>query len=698
MKIGAISTLWSVWICGLLVGLEAADPRPAPSAIRLSPGLAEAPLAKRWDPVTSGAGAGATSGWREYVMGDPSSEEQMYIEYINRARALPWEEGYLLATTTDPEIQFTYQFFGTDLQRVVDEIAQYPPQPPLAFEPRLIEIARSHSEYMLRNAVQEHEERDPATGAVLNTTSSRLLGTGYPLIAGGESVYAYAKSPLEGHASFEVDWGIGDGGVQRPPGHRNSNHDGAFRELGVGVVRGTRSRVTPPVIHVEGTNVVITPAVTNTVGPSLVTLDFGSRADLPPLVTGVVYYDFNTNGFYDVDEGVPGVRVEGPTSGWFAQTRSSGGYAIPGVEGTQTIRFLSGDRELGARSVTVIVGKNVKQDWVLPYGGTRVLGPTSASSVGLNVFRVEPVLGASGYQWASMRWEAFSGVEGAEEGGLRFQFSGLEGWNPVKLGAPASGTRSFQLVHTNGLDQILEFKPIVRPSVGSEIRFKSFLGYTTTNQIASVEVSTNGLQWTALSQERGRGISVTPTGSYLARSVSLAAWVGVDLRVRFRFFVEPVEGARFYSQTQPSFGWSLDDIQFTNSQLGTEPATHVLAVGEPFVFKGSTGGRYELKARPRFGDLVLPFSLPLVVEFSPTTGASGTVVVEGLRRNESGQMVIDFALTSGVSREWLLQGRASLSEAWQTVAGAQLVDRGTGRLSWVHTPPVGNFFYRVMAR
>lgn len=60
---------------------------------------------------------------------------------------------------------------------------------------------------MLQNAVQEHEERDPATGAIINTTSSRLLGTGYPLSAGGESVYAYAKSPLEGHASFEVDWG-----------------------------------------------------------------------------------------------------------------------------------------------------------------------------------------------------------------------------------------------------------------------------------------------------------------------------------------------------------------------------------------------------------------------------------------------------------------------------------------------------------
>ena len=297
-----------------------------------------------------------------------------------------------------------------------------------------------------------------------------------------------------------------------------------------------------------------------------------------------------------------------------------------------------------------------------------------------------------------MRWDAFSGVEGGEDGGVRFQFSGLEGWDPVKLGTPASGTHSFQLVHTNGLDQILQFQPRIRPGTGAEIRFKSFLGYTTTNQIASVDVSTNGIDWTALLQERGRGISVTPNGSYVANSVSLAPWVGVELQVRFRFFVEPIEGARFYSQTQPSFGWSLDDVQFTNSQVGTEPASHSLAVGQSFVFKGGTGETYELKARPRFGGQVLPYSPPLVVRFSPTAIASGTVVVEGIRRNESGQMIIDFALTSGVAREWVLQGRASLLEAWQTVSGAGLVDRGVGKLSWVHTPPVGDFFYRVIAR
>lgn len=692
-------TFWRTPLFGTLLFLvlslrgAATEARQAPSAIRLSPGLAEAPPAKRLAP------SGGPGAWKEYSIGDPSSEEQMYLEYINRARALPWEEGYLLAISTDPDVQFAYSFFGTDLQRVVDEIALYPPQPPLAFEPRLIAVARRHTQYMLQNAIQEHDEHDPVTGAVVNTTSSRLVGTGYPLSAGGESVYAYAQSPLHGHASFEVDWGLGDGGVQRPPGHRNSNHDGSFREIGVGVLRGTQSRVTASVTNLVGTNVVVTPAVTNTVGPALVTLDFASRAELPPLVTGVVYYDFNTNGFYDVDEGVAGVRVEDASSGWFAVTGRSGGYAIPGVEGVQSIRFLAGDRELGSRSVTVLAGRNVKQDCILPYGGTRVLGPAAGSSTGLNVFRVEQLLGASGYEWHSMRWDPFTGVEGAEDGAPRFQFSGFDGWDPVKTGFAATGTKSFQMVHTNGLDQVLRFKPLLRPGAGAEVRFKSYLGYTTTNQIASVEVSTNGVDWIPVFRERGRGISVTPTGSYAPRSASLAPWTGVEVSIRFRFFVEPVAEARFYTQTQSAFGWSLDDIQFANAQVGTEPATHPLAAGEAFVFHGEAGGRYELEARPRFGDLQLPFSAPWVVEFSPTTPSSGTVVVEGIRRTDDGRMVIEFALTQGVAREWVLQGRPSLGGAWETVTGAVLSDRGGGRLSWVLTPsPTGNFFYRVMAR
>ena len=716
MRIFGGQVLRGAWILtcslvGLRVGL-AEEPRPAPPAVRLSPGLAEAPRAKRMESPSS------STGWKQYFIGDPTSEEQMYLEYVNRARAFPWEEGYLLATSTDPDVQSAYRFFDVDLQRVVDEIALFPPQPPLAFEPRLIQVARFHSRYMLESAVQEHDQYHPVTGQKLNTTASRLSGTGYPLIAGGESVYAYAESPLHGHASFEVDWGFGDGGVQRPPGHRLSNHEGAFREIGVGVVHGTRSRVTPPVTNLVVTevtvtnlvetnlvvtnllvtNAVVTPAFTNTVGPSLVTLDFASRADLPPLVSGVVYYDFNTNGFYDVDEGVAGVRVEDADSGWFALTGRSGGYAVPAVEGTQAIRFLAADRELGSRSVTVLAGRNVKQDCVLPYGGTRVSGPTLGTSTGLNVFRVEQVLGAEDYECLSMRWDPFGPAEGAETGLGRLDFAGLAGWDPVKAGGAASGSRSFQLVHTNGLEQVLRLRPLLRPGAAGEVRFKSFLGYTTTNQIASVEVSTNGIDWVTVFQERGRGISVTPSGGWVSRSASLAAWAGQQISLRWRFFVEPVAGAQFYTQTQASFGWFLDDLQCIASEVGTESSTRLLAPGEPFVFLGTAGGRYELRSRPRFGGIGLAFSAPLVVEFSPTAPSSGAVVIEGVRHGAAGGLSIDFALVSGVVREWVLEARTALSGGWMPMPAGVPLDRGSGRLTWELPAPESDRFYRVTAR
>src|SRR6476620_15457 len=39
-----------------------------------------------------------------YSIGDPTPEEQLYVEFINRARANPPAEGLRLAQTTDPDI------------------------------------------------------------------------------------------------------------------------------------------------------------------------------------------------------------------------------------------------------------------------------------------------------------------------------------------------------------------------------------------------------------------------------------------------------------------------------------------------------------------------------------------------------------------------------------------------------------------
>src|SRR5215471_15099494 len=50
----------------------------------------------------------------QYSIGQPTDEEQLYLEYINRCRANPTAEGVLLANTTDPDVLSAYSFFSVN--------------------------------------------------------------------------------------------------------------------------------------------------------------------------------------------------------------------------------------------------------------------------------------------------------------------------------------------------------------------------------------------------------------------------------------------------------------------------------------------------------------------------------------------------------------------------------------------------------
>ena len=58
--------------------------------------------------------------------------------------------------------------------------------------------------------------------------------------------------------------------------------------------------------------------------PSVIRVEHGV-----PFLTGVVYYDFNGNNFYDLGEGTGGVVVTASGSSFFATTANSGGYSVP---------------------------------------------------------------------------------------------------------------------------------------------------------------------------------------------------------------------------------------------------------------------------------------------------------------------------------------------------------------------------------
>jgi len=294
-----------------------------------------------------------------YSIGDPTNEEQYYLELINRARANPTAEGVRLATTTDSNVLSAYSSFGVNLVLMQSQFALLPPAPPLSMNATLITAARAHSQNMLQNNYQGHSGPD---GSLTTRLQNYIAGGNSWSI--GENVYAYSKSVWFGHAGFEVDWGGSSttGGMQSPPGHRQNIHSTTFREVGIGVVLGSNGG-------------------SGGVGPQLVTQDFGTAGGLLPFVTGVVYRDLNGDGFYEPGEGVGGVTITVSNTNSYAVTASSGGYSVPVAgSGSYTVTFTGGLVPTTQRSVSVSDGQNVKLDYVVTGSAT----PTPTPPTGPN--------------------------------------------------------------------------------------------------------------------------------------------------------------------------------------------------------------------------------------------------------------------------------------------------------------------------
>jgi hypothetical protein len=98
----------------------------------------------------------------------------------------------------------------------------------------------------------------------------------------------------------------------------------------------------------------------------------------------------------------------------------------------------------------------------------------------------------------------------------------------------------------------------------SEVRFKSMLGQTGDGEIANVQVSTSTAvippesSWVTVYSQRGTGQTVYET-AFLQKTVSLAAFAGQTLRVRFLYHLEP--GRNWFWQDWEHAGWFLDQIE-----------------------------------------------------------------------------------------------------------------------------------------
>jgi uncharacterized protein YkwD len=467
-----------------------------------------------------------------YDFGNPSSEEQLYIELINRARANPPAEGARLATTTDTDTLAAYAYFNVNLSMMQQEMNAIAAAPPLAPNANLTGTARSHSTWMFNTATQAHNE------SATNTPYSRITASGYNYTYAGENVYAYAKSVAFSHAGFEVDWGTGGtGGMQSGRGHRVNIHKSNYREIGVGVVIGTNGAV----------------------GPQLVTQDFAARFGTPTLGTGVAYYDLNANNFYDIGEGISGLTVNVSGASQYCTTAAGGGWTVPvpGVSASRTVTFtgLGMNQTVG---LTVSGDANAKSDLKLNYTPPAITSAATAAAGTPHTLQFTTVGGATGYKCSQATVSAAPAENCENATGITSSTTGT--YSVVQSAVKHEGSAAFHLENSTAASQWIQLNPLYSGGSTPSISFRSRVRYSTTSERFMVQVREEGSSaWQTVYDQAGSGNSGET--SFNLRSAALTGMAGKQFRVRF--LLQYTTGS-YYPQSGDTMGWFIDAVNFTD--------------------------------------------------------------------------------------------------------------------------------------
>ncbi len=617
---------------------------------------------------------GAPSERTLYSIGEPTDEEQLYLEYINRARRDPPAEAVRLQTTTDPTVLANYNGLNVDLNLMAQQISSLSPAPPLSMNAHLLAAARRHSADMLAHAFQGH------VGSDGSTFGTRATEAGYPWQTIAENVFANARSVEHGHAGFEVDWG-GDGdpasgGMQTPPGHRLNIHDPGLQEAGIGVIQGTNGGV----------------------GPWLVTQDFGSRFDLTPFITGVAYYDLNANGFYDRGEGVGGITVLAQGSDYYAVTARSGGYSLPvSGDGAHPVTFQVSNRPEVHTTVTV-AGGNVKLDQAMIYTPPTISGPDTAFVNQENAFSFSSVGGATGYEWMRVKRLLQPALEGAEQGLAQVTATTSGSYSVIDNVVKASGKSAFHLAHpwvnTNAPpeDQFLVLNRLFRVGAAGRLLFASRLGWATEDQVARAQISLDGgLSWQDVWSQAGTGKAGDV--AFAPRTISLAPFASREVSVRF---VYEFAGGGFFEQTDPGVGFYIDNIQMDGCEELVDPVISNTSGGTSFSFAPAEAGAFGLRVRPKVGDRLFPWGpLRLVAAEISTLTSLKFTSVEAL---SNGDLQFGFAVVNPkAGASYRIEGAPDLTGPWANEPGSTVApakDPNAFRAT-VPRPADPRRFYRV---
>jgi serralysin len=298
----------------------------------------------------TGAGGSSASGWAGLT-----AEEQLVVELINRARLDPASE---VARLNEP---------------LASGILSGPAEP-LAVTRELSAAARGHSQDMDARNFFAHTNPDgqsPGARAVEEGHGSGFVGENIGVIASSSTSFDRQARVEALHE-----------GLWDSDGHQRNLMDPRWSEVGLGYDYGDHVFPNRP--------------DTTFPGATFVTEKFGDRGH--SYLTGVVIEDGDGDDFYDIGEGLGGVRITASDgrNTFETETWGAGGYSLRLVDGTYRVVFEGGGLDRSVTRDIVIAGANVKLDVVEDAGTVSVVSqlsepPPEASAVlaGLPVIPME---------------------------------------------------------------------------------------------------------------------------------------------------------------------------------------------------------------------------------------------------------------------------------------------------------------------
>lgn len=292
-----------------------------------------------------------------------TAQEQLFVEWINRARLDPLGEAARQGVALNA---------GLAPGSLSGEVLQ-----PLAIRAELHLAALGHSEWMLDSGLIARG-RLSHEGAGGSTAGERMAAAGYVFEGRwtwGENLAFRGSLPFDHQAALEAQFDA----LWASPGHRRNTMDPAFTEIGLGEV--TRSL-----------------PFDDFVMPVSVTTQNFATSGGRIFVTGVVYEDADGDLFYDPGEGRGGfVMRQGGAS---VQSASAGGYSLEAPR-LLPIEIEAGGHRFGMKELRENLKLDVLQDGeggvtgFLTSGHLKVLSAPGVQ-IGVITMRGAELLGGEG--------------------------------------------------------------------------------------------------------------------------------------------------------------------------------------------------------------------------------------------------------------------------------------------------------------